>query len=143
MRSLNPDVLREALASAKSKRRSRRGMNLVEIMIVIAIIVILISVLSVAAIQAFEASKVSTTRLQVNEMGKMIMNETMLVGSKVPSNLSEVEGVKESMLVDGWGRELEYITPGPDGSAFDIISLGRDGAEGGSGRDGDIKFSDL
>lgn len=143
MRSLNPTVLRAALAEAnKRNRRGRRGMNLVEIMIVIAIIVILISVLAVAAVQAFEASKVSTTKFQVNELGKLVMSEMMLVGGKAPNSLSELEGVKENMLVDGWGREFEYITPGPNGAAFDVISYGRDGSEGGSGRDGDIRFTD-
>ncbi len=135
-------TLRAALKQA-NKRRARGGMNLVEIMIVIAIIVILISVLSVAAVQAYEASKVSTTKFKINQLGQQVLAETMLAGSDIPNNLKDVEGVKEDQLVDGWGREFAFEVPGPGDSPFDIVSLGRDGKEGGTGRDADLKYSEL
>jgi general secretion pathway protein G len=136
---------RRALGQAldRARRRSRRGMNLIEIMIVIAIIVVLISVLSVAAFQAYEGFKVTSTKMKIQQLGQMIMAESMLVGSKAPSNLKDIEGVKEDMLSDGWGRPLEYTTPGPNNIAFEIVSYGRDGTQGGSGRDADIRYSEL
>lgn len=142
MRALDPSNLRKALNRA-NRRRGRKGMNLVEIMIVIAIIVILISVLSVAAVQAYEASKVSTTKFKINQLGQQVLAETMLAGSKIPNSLKDVEGVKEDQLVDGWGREFEFTVPGPGDSPFDIVSLGRDGKDGGAGRDADLRYSEL
>jgi len=139
---LDPHTLRAALKQADTRRR-RGGMNLVEIMIVIAIIVILISVLSVAAVQAYEASKVSTTTFRINQLSQIVLAETMLAGSEIPKNLKDVEGVKEDQLVDGWNREFIFEVPGPGDSPFDIISLGRDGKEGGTGRDKDLKYSEL
>jgi general secretion pathway protein G len=141
MNRIDPTALRAALRRAR--RRSRRGMNLIEIMIVIAIIVVLISVLSVAAFQAYEGFKVTGTRIKIQQLGQMIMQESMLVGTKAPSNLKDVEGIKEDMLIDGWGRPLEYTTPGPNNTAFEIVSYGRDGTQGGSGRDADIRYSEI
>lgn len=145
MRTLDPRVLRAALAQSRSqrRRRGRKGMNLIEIMIVVAIIVILIGVLSYAAFEGWESFKVSQTKLQISEMGKLIHSEMMFAGADAPNSLSEVEGVKENMLKDGWGREFEYVSPGPGGQPFEIISYGRDGAEGGAGRDADIKYSEM
>lgn len=141
MNAVDPAAIRAHLHRAR--RRSRKGMNLIEIMIVIAIIVVLISVLSVAAFQAYEGFKVTQTRLKINQLGQIIMQETMLVGSKPPSNLKELEGVKEDMLVDGWGRPFEFSVPGPNNLPFEIVSYGRDGTQGGSGRDADIKYSEI
>ncbi|MFT7518118.1 MAG: general secretion pathway protein G [Kiritimatiellia bacterium] len=141
MKNLDPKVLRAALK--RSRARGRRGMNLIEIMIVVAIIVILISVLAVAAFQGWEAFKVSQTKIQMQQLATMVHSEILLVGGKAPSSLKDLDGIKENMMVDGWGREFEYIVPGPQNSPFDIISLGRDGSEGGSGRDKDLLYSEL
>jgi peptidyl-prolyl cis-trans isomerase A (cyclophilin A) len=43
---------------------------------------------------------------------------------------------------DGWGRALVYEVPGPAGRDFELISLGADGREGGSGEDADIRYSE-
>jgi general secretion pathway protein G len=143
MKHLDPAALRVALSRAQARRRRRKGMNLIEIMIVVAIIVILISVLSVGAFQAWEAWKVRQTQLKINQLGQMVFSEIMLAGSDVPQSLKDVEGVNEDMMKDGWGRDLEYVTPGPGDAPFEIISYGRDGAEGGSGRDQDLKYTEM
>ncbi len=40
---------------------------------------------------------------------------------------------------DPWGREYIYRSPGADSREFDILSLGRDGREGGTGIDAEIR----
>ena len=49
----------------------------------------------------------------------------------------------EKMPVDSWGNEFRYVSPGPGGHDFDIMSLGADGNEGGSGNDADLKWSEV
>lgn len=44
---------------------------------------------------------------------------------------------KAEGLVDPWGRPYQYRLPGRDG-AFDIFTLGRDNAAGGTGEDSDV-----
>ncbi len=46
--------------------------------------------------------------------------------------------------LDPWKHEYVFIGEGaPEGFAFDIISYGADGAEGGEGVNKDIRYSDL
>lgn len=44
---------------------------------------------------------------------------------------------------DAWGNAYKYVVPGPDGRAFDLISYGSDGKEGGRGSAGDLVWSDI
>ena len=46
-------------------------------------------------------------------------------------------GIISELPNDPWGRAYVYLCPGQYG-AFDIMSLGRDGAPGGQGEDADI-----
>ena len=58
---------------------------------------------------------------------------------RIPQNWREggyLEGGK--VPLDPWGHPYIYICPGLHGD-FDIISYGRDGVEGGTGPDADIK----
>lgn len=32
---------------------------------------------------------------------------------------------------DGWGGEIRYVAPGPNGAPFDLVSYGSDGRAGG------------
>jgi len=41
---------------------------------------------------------------------------------------------------DYFGRPFQYVRPGPDGEDFSLMSLGRDGVEGGIGEDADVWF---
>ena len=41
---------------------------------------------------------------------------------------------------DAWGNEFQYFSPGTSGDRdYEIISLGKDGQEGGEDADGDIR----
>lgn len=42
---------------------------------------------------------------------------------------------------DYFGRPFDYRTPGPDGAPFALVSLGRDGVEGGAGEDADVWYT--
>jgi len=127
----------------RKRRRGRRGMNLVEVVIVIAIILIIIGVLGFAAMSVFNNSKVSTTQLQVNNLGTAVTSYMFQVNKgKPPASLKELPDLTEDQFVDAWGNELEFVAPGPGNHAFDIISYGEDGQEGGVGRAQDIRYSE-
>lgn len=53
----------------------------------------------------------------------------------LPPNWNQ-EGYLDAMPADPWGRDYLYLSPGEQG-AYDIYSLGADGAEGGSGQNAD------
>jgi general secretion pathway protein G len=123
---------------------SRRGVTLIEVMIVIAILVTLMGALGFALSRAAAGAKVSQTELTLRQ----IESEVMLYSvrkKKVPEGsdgLKEIYGGDE-VPTDGWGNTFIYMTPGPDGKDYDVISYGADGTEGGTGNDADLKLSEL
>jgi general secretion pathway protein G len=42
------------------------------------------------------------------------------------------------MPVDEWGRAFHYLSPGPNGEPFVVLSYGKDGRPGGSGEAADL-----
>jgi len=122
-------------------RRSRRGMSLVEVMVVIAIILTLMSILAFGVVSVWESSKVETTRLQLGRIQERVLIYT--VKSKKPPSTSEGLGAvfgDEPVPTDAWGNEFLYLSPGPDGKDYDILSYGRDGVQGGTGNNADISL---
>ncbi len=57
-----------------------------------------------------------------------------------PSNSFYVSSDK---LLDPWGRQFLYLTPGPGDEPFEVVSLGADGKAGGQGEDADITTAHL
>ena len=48
-------------------------------------------------------------------------------------------GYIKKLPADPWGRPYNYQAPGPNGKAFDVWSLGADGAPGGTDDNADIR----
>ncbi|MFT4625045.1 MAG: general secretion pathway protein G [Myxococcota bacterium] len=128
------------LRTAAEVLRARRGMSLVEVMVVIAIILTLMSVLAFGVFQVYGDARVDTTKLTMGKVNQRI-EIYMLRKKKVPSDLDEVFA-NEDAPVDSWGNELRLVSPGPGNMKYDLISLGADGSEGGTGNNADIKWSD-
>lgn len=148
-----PDDVRASLLSVL-RHRSRRGMNLVEIMIVVAIIVILIAVLSAGAFVAYGQFQLSQARMQISQIATALDSKMFMGGNKLPSSLDEMkcaEGQSARMdgclsstsLTDPWGHEFIYEVPGPGNYPYDVVCLGSDGAEGGTGSAADIRYSEM
>ncbi|MBX2796244.1 MAG: type II secretion system protein GspG [Myxococcales bacterium] len=135
-------VVQRAL-TRRSRRRSQRGMSLVEVMVVIAIILTLMSILAIGVFSIFGESQVQTTVLTMGKVNERV--EIYMLRKKKPPATSEgltaVFG-GEQVPSDSWGNEFIYVQPGPNGSPFDLISLGSDGAEGGTGNAADIRWSE-
>lgn len=132
------------LASRRGSRSRRRGMSLVEVMVVIAIILTLMSIIAIGVFGIFADSQVDTTRLTMMRVNERL-EIYMLRKKKAPSGsegLSEVFG-NEVVPKDSWNHEFVYISPGPGGEPYDLISLGSDGEEGGTGNAEDLKWSEM
>jgi general secretion pathway protein G len=112
-------------------------MSLVEVMVVIAIVLTLMSVVAIGVMNVWEQARADTTRVTMDKVGQSIVIR-MLKSGQPPADLrSAVIGPH----LDGWGREIVYQRPGRDGSAYELVSLGSDGVEGGTGNDEDIVWS--
>jgi len=127
----------------KARLHGRRGMSLVEVMIVIVIIITLMSVLAIGVFRIFATSQQDTTVLAMNKVAGVI--EIHMLRKKRPPAASEgLAGVfsGETPPTDSWGNDFIYVTPGPNGAPYDLISLGSDGQEGGTGGAADIRLSE-
>lgn len=136
--------LKRLLSKRRTIRSRRRGMSLVEVMVVIAIILTLMSIIAIGVFGIFADSQVDTTRLTMMRVSERLEIH-MLRKKKAPSGsegLAEVFGT-EPIPKDSWNHEFVYVSPGPGGEPFDLISLGSDGQEGGTGNAEDLKWSEM
>lgn len=137
-------LVRPSSVRWKGYRRARRGMSLVEVMVVIAIILTLMSIVAIGVYGVYQDAMVDTTRLTMTKVSERL-EITLLRKKKAPSTSDGLASVFDGEKVpkDGWGNELIYVSPGPGGETYDLISLGADGKEGGTGRDKDLRWSEL
>ncbi len=128
----------------RKSKKNRRGMSLIEVMVVIAIILTLMGVIAIGVMAAFGDAQVQTTVITMGKVSERI--EIYMLRKKKPP--SSGEGLAELFADDGgaptdaWGNELVYLSPGPGGQPYEIVSYGADGKEGGTGNDEDLKWSE-
>ena len=131
---------------------SERGMTLIEIMIVIAIIGSIMAIVGVNAKKAFDKSKVSNAKLQMGELSKSLDQYNIDCNSYPPNleallskpgdgcaNWGPQAYTKKKLLIDPWGHPFIYES---QGGTYTLLSLGRDGKQGGDGLDADIPSED-
>ena len=122
-----------------------RGMTLVEIMVVIAIIGSLTAVLAVGLMNNLQGGYQSTTVLQIGTIEQNLQLYAAKHKGKYPTTSEGLARAKKyfkdsEVPTDAWGNEFLYFSPGTNGDHdYEIISLGRDGKEGGDSYDQDIK----
>ena len=133
---------------------SRRigGWTFVETLIVIGIILILTSAVGFMAFKYIDQAKQATAKSQI-ETFALALSSYYIDCKKYPDprqglgalweKPSDAEGwsgpyIAKAVPKDPWGHDYELKIPGPNGIPFEIVSLGADGAPGGTGPDADI-----
>ncbi len=145
--SLNPAPEPRPAEAVSAPPRGRVHPDVVSTVAVsLTMAVLAVPAVGVALLGAFPAcgcsSQVDTTKLQMTRAAERVEIRALRKG--LPSNddgLAAVFG--EELPRDSWGNEFLYITPGPDGRDFDLISFGRDGKVGGTGNDTDLRYSEV
>ena len=141
-RLLNAAPLRRG---AVIRRAAERGLTLVEIMVVIAILGLLMSVVAVNVMGSLQEANVDATKLTIKKVEQGIQMYATKHKGKYPSTSDGLDAAAKyfpdnKVPTDAWGNEFQYFSPGTNGGRdYEIISLGRDGQDGGEGVDGDIR----
>lgn len=143
-----------------SKISHKAGMTLIEIMVVLAIIGSIAALITVNVLDFLDESKVETSKVTIHnvenaleqfkrrhgfypttEQGLSALLEKPSIG-RVPDNYPS-NGYLKKLPKDAWHTEFVYYSPGIHGNAYEIISYGGDGQEGGEEIDADLNSWEL
>jgi general secretion pathway protein G len=131
---------------------NNEGFTLLEMLVVIVMIGLLTSLVAPKLFNKLEKSKIKTAQAQISlietaadafrlDIGRYPSEqEGLQVLWNNPGNLKTWDGpyLPKALKPDPWGNAYVYRSPGKDGRPYDILSLGGDGQEGGSGQNADI-----
>ncbi len=135
-----------------SRVRAQRGFTLVEMLVVITIIGLIMSLVGPRVLNYLGESKIKTARIQIQSFASAL-DLFYLDASRYPTTseglvalVKPVAGLPSwngpylkggTVPNDPWGKPYIYRSPG-ERSAYEIISYGADGQEGGTGANADI-----
>lgn len=134
-------------------RHRQKGLTLFELLVVLAILAFLATLVAPRVIGYLGRAKSDIARTQAANIASSLElyyldferypSKQDGLGALVaaPENATGWRGPylkDESGLTDPWGRPYLYET-NEDGESFEVVSLGRDGAEGGDGENADIR----
>jgi general secretion pathway protein G len=128
----------------------RRAMTLIEVLAVVVILGLIAGTLLVGFSGSFgkakhelaksaigliagriELYRIERSAWPTNELGLQILSD----GHAQPTTSYYL---KPDQLIDPWDRPFLYITPGPEGHPYEVLTYGADGAPGGDGENADV-----
>lgn len=133
-----------------------RGFTLTELMVVIFIIGLLATVVLINVLPSQDRAMVTKAQADIATLETALeqyrldnltypaSTDGLNALSTAPPSLAQPEryrrgGYIKRLPTDPWGRPYNYQAPGPNGAAFDVWSLGADGAPGGTDDNADIR----
>ena len=136
----------------RAARQAERGFTLVEMLVVITIIALVMGLVGPRVLNYLSEAKAKTAKIQVESLGSALDLYYLDTG-RYPSSSEGLNALVHppgdttswngpylkgnSVPNDPWGRPYSYRSPGQHG-AYDIVSYGADGQEGGTGAAADI-----
>ena len=134
------------------RRLAERGFTLIEMLVVITIIALIMSLVGPRVLNFLGESKVKATKIQIESLVSALDLYSLDTG-QYPSSSEGLDALMQRpggatswsgpylkgnvVPKDPWGRPYIYRSPGQHG-AYDILSYGADGQEGGTGAAADI-----
>lgn len=127
----------------------QRGFTILEIVIVFILLAGIMAFVGPKIFEQMGRAKSSEARIRIQQLAGQVEMYKLEVG-KYPENLQALakqpggtEGkwngpyAKEPDLKDAWGNDYRFTIPG-QGKAYDLVSLGADGKDGGEGENRDV-----
>jgi len=130
----------------------RRGFSLIEFTVVLALIGLLAGIVTIGVRPMLTRGKQNAARAEIAQICQALEQFYSVYG-RYPTNDEGIAALRKTtdkitdpLLTqdpkDPWGRPYVYAEPGRNGP-YDVICLGADGREGGTGADTDIVSWDL
>ena len=135
-----------------SERIAERGMTLIEILVVLTLIGVVLGIVGSNYLGKSEQAKAKAAKIEIEQIGQALDLYKLEIGAypttqqglqalvAAPAGINNWAGPywkKNTVPKDPWGHDYVYASPGTHG-AYDILSYGADGKEGGDGVNKDI-----
>lgn len=131
--------------------RRTRGFTLLELLVVLVVLGLLVSIVGPRYFSQLGKSEAKAAQAQLASIAKALDLYRLDVGrypsteqglgalSAAPANEARWRGpyLQKAVPADPWGRAYVYKSPGETGE-FDLLSYGKDGAQGGADDNADI-----
>lgn len=125
---------------------------MLELLVVVAIIGLLAAFVGPRLFGNVGKSEVTTAKAQIEAFSRALDSYRLDVGKfpdseqglqalvTKPADAARWNGpyLQKDVPVDPWGHAYLYKRPGPNQKDFEVVSLGRDGAPGGTEEDADL-----
>lgn len=139
------------MSQVKNIKMIQRGFTLIELLVVLVILGLLIGYVGPKYFAQLGKSEVKVARAQISAFSKALDQYRLDLGhyptteqglaalTAKPASESKWEGpyLEKAVPKDPWDRAYLYKSPGEHGD-FDLLSLGKDGAAGGTADNVDI-----
>ncbi len=139
----------------RNLKKYSEAWSFIETLIVMAIVLILTAAVGLSAIKQIDKAKVVTAKSQIETFALALDSYYMDIGS-YPTSEQGLEALfskpvslsndawdgpylSKAIPKDPWGNDYQYSSPGDNGLPYGILSFGKDGMEGGEGKNADIK----
>jgi general secretion pathway protein G len=128
-------------------------MTLIEILVVVSLIAIIMGIVAGNFIGRGEKAKADAAKIEIGQISQTLDLYKLEIGRypttqeglqaliTAPAGVNNWNGPywkKNSVPKDPWGTEYKYTAPAASGAAYEILSYGADGKEGGEGPNKDI-----
>ena len=147
-----PKTRPQAPLRTATRARRQRGFTLVEMLVVITIIALIMSLVGPRVLNYLTESKVKAARIQIQSFSSAL-DLLYLDTGRYPTTADGLAALVKptsglpgwngpylkggSLPNDPWGKPYVYRSPA-ERSAYEIVSYGADGQEGGTGTAADI-----
>ena len=144
-------IFRKFQTSPRRRRRGEAGFTLVEILVVITIIGLIMALVGPRVLNYLSESKAKAAKIQIESFASALDLYYLDLG-RYPTTNEGLAALTQGNNAPGWngpylrggvvpndpwGHGYVYRSPGQR-APYDIVSLGSDGQEGGSGTAADI-----
>jgi general secretion pathway protein G len=110
-------------------------------MVVIAILGLLMSVITFKVVESMDEADVKLCKVEMETIAGQL-KKYYTEHREFPDSGTGLSAIEKHLedTTDPWGNEYQYVK---EGDSFNLISLGKDGEQGGEDAGADISYNDI